>query len=318
MGRIAAAGRIATMPAVAVVLVLTAGFLASMALFALAAGLGSAMLVSAGMLLLARRRVSVTRSVTDREVCEDEPLRLGFTVRGLGRLPVRLLTLDPDERWVPLEDVVEVEILRRGAYRLDPTELRLSDALGIFRWKVHAGPPESVLVLPVPDTGVRVPLRLGPRTDELEPDGLRPYVPGTPLSRVHWPSLARGAGLHELRVSPPPAGLPLVVVDTAGADTPAALDWLARAAAGQVLRLVGAGGCEVLLPGDTAATPVQDQRQWRAMHRRLALMEPGPRGTAALAGATVVRVPAGLDLSDTELPLPTWVVPAPPEALAAA
>ena len=27
-----------------------------------------------------------------------------------------------------------------------------------------------------------------------EVDGLRPYRPGTPASRIHWPALARGRG----------------------------------------------------------------------------------------------------------------------------
>ena len=30
-------------------------------------------------------------------------------------------------------------------------------------------------------------------------DGLRPYRPGTPASRIHWPAVARGAGLIERR-----------------------------------------------------------------------------------------------------------------------
>jgi len=305
-------GRTAVIPVAATALVVAAGMLASLALFALATGLAAAVLAAAAVVAVARRRVTVIRTVAEREVREDEPLRLSFQVRGLGLLPVRLLAPDRAGRWSPLGDIVELDVGRRGGYRLEPSELRLSDALGIFHRTIRAGRPETVLVLPVPDTGVYFPSRNGPRADETEPDGLRPYVPGTPLSRVHWPSLARGAGLHEIRQAPPPpTGLPLVVVDTAGADDLAALDWLARAAAGYVLRLIAAGGCGVLLPGDTTATAVRDRGQWRTVHRRLAVLDKGPRGPEAV-GAAVVAVPAGHEFQRTEAALPAWVTPAPP------
>ena len=51
-----------------------------------------------------------------------------------------------------------------------------------------------------------------------EPDGLRPYAPGTPMSRIHWPSAARGGGLQERHFVSGRDQLPLVVVDTSSAD----------------------------------------------------------------------------------------------------
>jgi uncharacterized protein (DUF58 family) len=124
---------------------------------------------------------------------------------------------------------------------------------------------------------------LGAWAAELDPDGLQPYVPGSPIGRVYWPALARGAGLQQRRLAAPPTGLPLVVVDTTGASDPRAVDWAARAAAGAILRLASTGGCRVLLPGDQAATTVTDTAAtWRGVHRRLALLEP--------AGPTVPQV----------------------------
>ena len=71
-------------------------------------------------------------------------------------------------------------------------------------------------------------------------DGLRPYRPGTPASRIHWPAVARGAGLIERRLQADGDARPLVVLD---ARTPASagragvdlLDAAVRAAASLVL-----------------------------------------------------------------------------------
>src|SRR5207302_11054519 len=47
-------------------------------------------------------------------------------------------------------------------------------------------------------------------------DGLRPYQPGTPASRIHWPALARGRGLLERRLRAEGDTRPLVVLDARG------------------------------------------------------------------------------------------------------
>ena len=52
-----------------------------------------------------------------------------------------------------------------------------------------------------------------------EVDGLRPYRQGTPASRIHWPALARGAGLLERRLRADTDSRPLVVVDARGVRT---------------------------------------------------------------------------------------------------
>jgi hypothetical protein len=90
------------------------------------------------------------------------------------------------------------------------------------------------------------------------------------------PALARGAGLQQRRLTAPAAGLPLVVVDTADTSDPRAVDWVARTAAGAIVRSAGTGGCRVLLPGDqVAATVIDLTGAWRGVHRRLALLQPG-------------------------------------------
>ncbi len=175
---------------------------------------------------------------------------------------------------------MRLNVGRRGLWRLAPSRLRLRDALGIFERSMLAGQPEQVLILPAPDPAMPIPARPAScaAPGEADLDGLEPYVPGSPIGRIHWPALARGAGLQQRRLAPPAAGLPLVVVDTAGTSDPRAVDWAARVAAGAILRLARTGGCRVLLPGDRSATTVTGAAAtWGAVHRRLALLEPVDR-----------------------------------------
>jgi uncharacterized protein (DUF58 family) len=266
----------------AVALAVVAGALASLALFALAVGLLLVTLVAGASVAATARRLVVTRSVLHREVGEDQSISVCLRVRGPGRLPlpVQVEAQVDTDRWVPLGEgggLLQLLIGRRGPWQLDPSRLRLRDGLGIVDWPLVVGRPEPLLILPAPDLRVPIPPRPDARAadPDLDLDGLEPYVPGTPIGRVHWPALARGAGLQQRRLTAPPAGLPLVVVDTADTSDPRAVDWAARTAAGAIMRLAGTG-CRVLLPGDQVATTVTDlTAAWRGVHRRLALLRPG-------------------------------------------
>jgi uncharacterized protein (DUF58 family) len=258
------------------------GALSSMALFALAIGLVVVTVAAGASVLLGGRRLAVTRRVPQREALEDQAIPVHFEVRQHGRLPlpVQLEAQGDTGGWVTLGErggTLEIPVGRRGAWSLAPSRLRLRDAFGLFERPLLAGQHEPLLILPTPDLTSSIPPWLGDRAmgDEAEPDGLQPYIPGTPIGRIHWPALARGAGLQERRLATPPSSLPLVVVDTNGASDPRAVDWAARAAAGVIVRLVRVGGCQVLLPGDAAATEVTDAgATWRDVHRRLALLAP--------------------------------------------
>jgi uncharacterized protein (DUF58 family) len=245
---------------------------------------------------LAARRIVASRTVPVHEAREDEPLLLRFAVGGLGRLPVSVSARTSAGAWAllgPLGGELELAVGRRGSYRLGPSSLRVRDALGIVERRVLVGRPEPLLILPAPDSGLlAAPRGGGGAPAEPEPDGLRPYAPGTPLTRIHWPTLARGAGLHARGVSPAPDDLPLVIVDTAGDPEPQAVDWAARAAAGHILRLFRAGGCRVVLPGDRTPQTVTQAAEWRAVQRRLAVMQPAPALAAGVGTAPALRVSA--------------------------
>lgn len=289
----------------------------SVALFALAIGLVVVALGSALLVRVAARRLRVERSVDRREVLEGRPVTVDLAVRGLRGLPVHVELLGPDGRWVPLGPGggrVSYVVDRPGAHVLDATPLRVRDDLGLFSRPARAGRPEALLVLPAPTVPAVAARRGGADpVGDPEPDGLRPYVPGTAMSRVHWASAARGGELQERVFVTARDRLPLVVVDTTGEGGLGAVDWAARTAAGHVLGLVRTGGCRVLLPGDRRPTTVTDpQAGWTAVHRRLATLQPGE--TARTPGGEerdAVRVHAGAAPVDEAGPrgaLPTGVL----------
>jgi uncharacterized protein (DUF58 family) len=298
------------------VLLLTAIALGSVALFAFALGLLFAVAGCLAATVLGARRVAVTRTVDQTEVVESRPLTLRFRVQGLGGLPVHTEVRDEDGTWQRLEESSSrrCTIDRPGPHLIGPSAVRVRDDLCLFSRQLSAGDPAVVLVLPAP-ASVAIQPRPGgadPGGDP-EPDGLQPYSRGTPLGRIHWPSVARAGEWQERRVVSAPRGLPLVVVDLSGAPSEAAIDWTLRTAAGQIHGLACAGGCRVLLPGERLPIPVENPAEgWPTVHRRLASL----RGSADFAapsaphGALHIRAegaPAFAELRSR--PLPPEVVP---------
>ncbi|MGH2522523.1 MAG: DUF58 domain-containing protein [Anaerolineales bacterium] len=94
---------------------------------------------------------------------------------------------------------------RRGVFRLGPWELRLGDPFGIFlvrqvytqRQELLVYPPLAALpahLLPHNATlGDHRRLRQPIRAETISALGTRPYAPGDPLRRLHWPTTARKA-----------------------------------------------------------------------------------------------------------------------------
>jgi uncharacterized protein (DUF58 family) len=98
--------------------------------------------------------------------------------------------------------VVRTWLTRRGSFPVGPTRLVIADPLGLFRVERRIAAAKNLVVLPMV-----FPIRdfLQPRgylpggrvirrkAVEVTPHaaGVRPYVPGDPMRRIHWPTTAR-------------------------------------------------------------------------------------------------------------------------------
>jgi uncharacterized protein (DUF58 family) len=292
--------RPAALTLLAVALVVAGAALPSLALFAAGCALGFAAIGALVCVLAGARTIRVSRRVPVREVEEGGSLSVLLSTRRSRWWPLRVEAWVEDE-WRPMgssEIRVDVGIGPRGAHDLPPTAVRVIDPLGLADRLVGGGTPVRVLALPRPtaeESAVRAILRRDSGPD-LELTGLRPYVPGTQLSRIHWRSLARGGELvqRDLAAAPTDAA-PLVVVDTHGGVDREAVDWAARTAAGAVMRFALARGCRVLLPGDRVPVHISsDLRGWPEVLRRLALLEASPRPTfpRSSQGSPVISIRA--------------------------
>ncbi|HWE08714.1 MAG TPA: DUF58 domain-containing protein [Solirubrobacteraceae bacterium] len=288
-------------------------------LFVPAVGLLALGLLAPAWVWLAASGASAQRRLTVERVIENEPLDATIHVRrgrlGLGgwgsfevidpltgsRFELRD-SLSPlrGDRTADLRAVTR--FAERGQHRLPEPSLTLSDPLDLARAQSRAaGEGHEVLVLPatepvrwlIADQGHRLKLPEGHDGSEalaaVDIDGLRPYRPGTPASRIHWPAVARGAGLIERRLQADGDSRPLVVLDARLPSAPGAselLDAAVRAVASLVLELARRGGCGLLLPGERRATKIDRELiAWPAAYARLAVVE-------APAGARAARGPA--------------------------
>jgi uncharacterized protein (DUF58 family) len=266
------------------------------------------------------RGAQAHRRLNAERVVEDQPLEANIEVRrgwlGLpGAEVIDPLTGSRLELAGPLSPIrggraasvrVVARFSRRGLHALAPPLLIVSDPLVLARVQTEsAEPAQQLLVLPRTepvrwlrtDRGRRFELADGRASGEtlaaVELDGLRPYRPGTPASRIHWPAVARGAGLIERRLQADGDTRPLVVLD---ARTPPnapteLLDAAVRAAASLVLEFARSGGCGLLLPGEQRATAIdRELGAWSAAYARLAVVQGGAGTRAPALGRTGGRL----------------------------
>ncbi len=253
---------------------------------------------------LSARNATVTRRLDRDRVIEGEPFETTIQIhRGSFGLPGAELhdplTHAPVTLSLPLSLIrgsrsagvrVVTRFSRRGLRTLDPPSLVVRDPLDLARVERRStGRPQELMVLPYTEP-VRWSTRRRARRSEssgghsageplaaVDIDGLRPYQPGTPASRIHWPALARGAGLLERRLRADGDTRPLVVLDARGDGPHSRLDAAVRAAASLTLDLARRSGVRLLLPGDRRPITIEpDLVAWPSAHTRLALVEGGP------------------------------------------
>jgi uncharacterized protein (DUF58 family) len=255
---------------------------------------------------LAGRAVRISRILDVDRVLEEQPVEARIQIHGPFGLPGAKVH-DPlsggaiaiaSSRSRELELRVLSRFPRRGRIVLPTPYLRLGDPLGLAESIGRSSAPaQELLVLPRTE---RVSWREAGGHPELhsagavvtpeptgatELDGLRHYRPGTPASRIHWPALARGAGLLERRLLPDGDSGPLVVLDARGSGPESLLDAAVRAAASLTLELARRDGCDLLLPGQRRPLHVgRDLASWPDAHARLALVDGGPDANMPVLG----------------------------------
>ncbi len=285
-------------------------------------------------ILVCARGARVSRELAVERTIEAEPFTASLRItRGRFGLPgaevldplggqtlsvARPLSLITGRREARV--LVTAQFHRRGVHRLDPPALVVRDPLGLAGVTVPGrSGVTQVLVLPRTEpvrwsgSGRGARMRRTDAGTAAEPfaavdlDGLRPYRTGTPASRIHWPAVARGAGLIERRLKPDGDTRPLVVLDARGPEEPEHLDAAVRAAASLTLELGRTSGCRLLLPGERRSLSIEpDLIAWPAAHARLAMVgdEPGSPAPALAAGAhlgVVVYVAASRERLRTAL-----------------
>jgi uncharacterized protein (DUF58 family) len=294
----------------AAALALAGGSFDSPSLYVPAIGLALVAAGAAAWVGLAARGASAERLPGPWSVVEGEPYRLALRL-SQGRVAVpggrivdplldRPLALD---RRFGDEIEAETRFERRGRYALPALQLQIADPFGLRVVGVRSPGQGEVLVLPRVEPVV-VPLRSGglsqqggegdSRGDEsgldaeavdFEIDGLRPYRPGTPASRIHWRSVARSMELIEHRLVSGGGSNPLVVLDAHAPADLESLDRAVRAAASLCLHLAQRGGCMLLLPGELRPRRLdRTLRAWPDLHARLALVEKRRRPPALRRG----------------------------------
>jgi len=222
----------------------------------------------------------------------------------------------------PLEISARALAGRRGRHDVGPASLRVSDPFGLCVRERLSGAVE-LLVLPRIhrlDSAALAFLDGAGRSAPDAPqalDSLQAHRPGSPASRIHWPTVARSGELMEHSLRPEDDARVLIRVDTARAESPEALDLAVRAAASLCFHLARRGGCLVALGDDPRPTLLgADMRSWPGLHARLALlgagsalrpMRPPRRGMSVIhvtAAADGEPATAGPHLRIGALPLP--------------
>ncbi|WP_372789183.1 DUF58 domain-containing protein [Paraconexibacter sp.] len=275
-------------------------------------------LVTSSWVLLGARGITVQRRVGETRVLEDAPLQIVEEVTA-GRMPLPTGVLEDPLLGSPAPLAtghrrtrvrIAVRFSRRGRRRLEAPRVVVRDPFGLISRVVRGGQSHEVLVLPRIEPvhvvvgggdglGLGLARRRQPTLAEVELEGLGPLRPGTPASRIHWPSIARLAEPQERRLHADGDRLPLVLLDPRVEDGPSGardLDAAVRATASLAVHLARAGGCLLVLPGDRRPTLIGPTLSgWPRLHARLALVggtEPPALGAVAARLGPLVYVSA--------------------------
>lgn len=224
---------------------------------------------------------------------------------------------------VPAADSARVEqrvkFLKRGVYRVQSFDVTAIDPLGVFAF-THEVPADGELVVyPSVQPLDGLPLAGADRHgwqefatavmqgSGVDPDGVRLYVPGDPLRRIHWRQTARTGSLTVLEFDEPEAISLVVVLDLergtevgSGADT--TLEYGVTVAASAVQLAIRQGASARLVTWRDAAAPPpppagRGQHQLYGILEELARVEArAPASAAEVLHNEVGVIPPGTSL----------------------
>jgi uncharacterized protein (DUF58 family) len=178
---------------------------------AFAIGFGGAWLVAAWWVRSLSRTLSVSRGVHLAWAGVGQSVPEQLEVRNRGGFPATWLELadESDMLAEPFGLVTDVErhgtrrrypvhlFKRRGLYTLGPTRLRTGDPLGVYTLTIHDHHASTVLVTPPQLALSKLQIgaggwggdqarRRGVLVREVSDAGIRDYLPGDSLKRIHW------------------------------------------------------------------------------------------------------------------------------------
>lgn len=249
-------------------------------------------------------------TLRSESVTVQEGERIEFTVgvrRGALPFPGGALLPWPGAQELGLPKGRSAEIVagafvsRRGRQTVGPALLRIADPFGIETRELSSATAELLVLPRLHALGAAALAHLDGagrslRETAQEVDSLRAHRPGSPASRIHWPTVARAGVLmeHSMRSASDPRVL--VELDAESPESEDALDQALRAAASLCHHFARRGGCLLLLPEDRRPRLVSsDMRAWPELHARFALVTPRPsarRAPAKRQAATLIRVSA--------------------------
>lgn len=154
--------------------------------------------------------------------------------------------------------------IRRGLYQVKEFSVTALDPLGVFAFTKKIPCNSNMLVYPNPAMVSTLPIEGGERFglqerilaslrgSSIEPDGVRPYVPGDPLRRIHWRQTARTGRLSVVEFEEMQAARLVITLDALagsnigkGFDT--TLEFSVKLAAGAVQSAIDIGASVRLL-----------------------------------------------------------------------
>ena len=269
---------------------------------------GTVALAAVAIAVILRRvrpsRVAVARQLTPPRVPAGDParvdlevinragyrtplLRLHDAVSGTRGVHLSLAPLAADDGRV--QGAYRLPTTRRGVLELGPIRIDDVDAIGLARRShtvdtrvrliVHPPieplPPIRVLAGDDPLLGEELRQSLGLSDEEF--DGLREYIPGDDLRKIHWPSSARHGELQVRHFRPPRHGRLSIVIDTRPpSDTTIALDHTTSVAASIAAAVLAAGDATRIETTDGRTTEMATgSAQLDPMLEFLALLEGG-------------------------------------------